>query len=563
MDQTVTVGEHSEWNRRKVILLGGEGVGKSSLFHNMLDTVNLRTESILRLTQLNYKVQCVIAENGKWVAEKTPKFELKDVISNNILHLSLLDFEGQSEFNIIRELFSTFYGVFIVVFTMMDVLDNKRKENSLTELSFWINTIVYHTFDAKTRKMAPMFLVGTHGDIVSDPLRHKDISDVIEEMIKYNAGWPHIVENNDLCFFPVNNNKNDNDPFDELDNGIGNLKSEIERVIKDSECTKKPKPLAWFKALDTLAASTKSNVTLKEASDIAVAHGVEQDAVPIFLSFLNKMGMVLWLDEEGLRDVVILDVMNFFIEPAALIICNHISNSSDKTSHLKKIQQMYERQDREAWDRMSIRGVVKGQLINTLLGELVPADSIPAVVYLMLKYGLIVRLEFERPVEQLCALIDSEVYLVPNLLPSTGGDPLVFEDEIWNRDVKQWKSCYFVFFTRKDSLNSCLGFSQLKHDCFLPRELMGRLIGKAAVWTLETNESSVPVGPCLYQDYAVFLLKQQHFRLVCIPELNCIRLDIEGLHPLPVYNRIKEQIDICVKDCMGSLQFTTLLPRNQ
>ena len=49
----------------------------------------------------------------------------------------------------------------------------------------------------------------------------------------------------------------------------------------------------------------KSFLALKEASDIAISNGVEQDAMPLLLSFLNRMGEVLWLDEEGLRDVVI------------------------------------------------------------------------------------------------------------------------------------------------------------------------------------------------------------------------------------------------------------------
>ena len=51
----------------------------------------------------------------------------------------------------------------------------------------------------------------------------------------------------------------------------------------------------------------------------------------------------------------------------------------------------------------------------------------------------------------------------------------------------------------------------------------------------------------------------QQFRLVHIPEIHCIRLDIEGEHPLPVYDRISEQIDICIKECMGSLYIATFL----
>jgi len=42
-------------------------------------------------------------------------------------------------------------------------------------------------------------------------------------------------------------------------------------------------------------------------------------------------------------------------------------------------------------------------------------------------------------------------------------------------------------------------------------------------------------------------------------DINCIRLDVEGDHPLPVHARIREQIEKCVKECMGSLRFISAL----
>ena len=89
------------------------------------------------------------------------------------------------------------------------------------------------------------------------------------------------------------------------------------------------------------------------------------------------------------------------------------------------------------------------ELVDILLGKLVSADNIPVVISMMLKYGLIVRYDVKRAEtiesEQRIDPMVSEVYMVPSLLPRTVGDPCVFEDEIWRKDVKQWKSCYFVF----------------------------------------------------------------------------------------------------------------------
>ena len=132
----------------------------------------------------------------------------RQVSPENNFILSLLDIEvvqGQFPFHDIPFLFLGSYGVYVVVFNMVDVLDSNKKEKCLTELSHWINTIVYHTFDAKTHKMAPVLFVGTHKDKVNGPSRHQYISDVIEERFKYSMGWASIVEYNGLCFFPVNN----------------------------------------------------------------------------------------------------------------------------------------------------------------------------------------------------------------------------------------------------------------------------------------------------------------------------------------------------------------------
>ena len=66
------------------------------------------------------------------------------------LVLALFDFGGQSIFNIIHHLFLTSYGVYVLVFTMVDILDDKKREQSLMEMSFWINSIVIHTRNADT-----------------------------------------------------------------------------------------------------------------------------------------------------------------------------------------------------------------------------------------------------------------------------------------------------------------------------------------------------------------------------------------------------------------------------
>ena len=539
------------------MLLGEGRAGKTALCNTLLRKPFIETQLTAGSTKLIFdarRATVIIDKTGRWIDHTRLGTKYKAVAMEESLILSVYDFGGQSVFKIFHHLFLTSYGVYIVVFNMVDILDDNKSEQSLSEVIFWMNSIGMHTRDAMTDKIAPVFLVGTHKDVVSDISNHNRISGIIEERLRHDAGRENIVKNNALCFFPVNN------LMGQADDVILNLMCRMESVVEVSDYVKAPKPSAWFKACDKLTASTKSFLTLKEASEIARANGVEQSDVPLLLSFLNKMGMVLWLDEEWLRDVVILDVMTFFIEPASLVICNHISNSSDST---KKIEENCKEDRAKEWDDMTTIGLASRQLMESLLLHKVDESNIPVLINLMLWYGLIVRLEkaqhrtFRGPLSPVNG--PSDYYLVPTLLPFTVVDSRTFQDSIWN-DVENVNSCYFVFSTACTLSNlRCISTSKLRQDCFLPRGLMEIIVGKAMQWCSLSSIANANIFEQLYLNYATFSYGRQRFRLICIPELNCIRLDIEAEHPLPVYTQICEQINECLKEYFGSLQLISAL----
>jgi hypothetical protein len=41
------------------------------------------------------------------------------------------------------------------------------------------------------------------------------------------------------------------------------------------------------------------------------------------------MGMLLWINDEKLKDIVILDPIKYFVDPATMIICKHILTKDD------------------------------------------------------------------------------------------------------------------------------------------------------------------------------------------------------------------------------------------
>ena len=115
----------------------------------------------------------------------------------------------------------------------------------------------------------------------------------------------------------------------------------------------------------------------------------------------------------------------------------------------------------------------------------------------MLKFDLIVKLE--RPLE---SSLSTEKYLVPALLPTTVGDPRALADGVW-KDLKHFKSCYFVFSTVSDfCTNQAITLKQLKEKCFLSKGLMERLICKAVKRSKSNDIANIYRKHQMYSNYA-------------------------------------------------------------
>ena len=208
-DKYVSTEGFAPWNRMKVAIVGERRAGKTALCNILMGKAFVETNPTVGLNEFT----CIVRTDtnrsySSWTECTAIMTDDKASFSENNFILSLLDIgavQGQFPFHDIPYLFLGSYGVSIVVFNMVDVLDRNKKEKCLTELSYWINSTVYHTLDAKTHKMAPVLFAGTHKDKVNGQARHQYISDVIEEKFKYSVVWASIVEYNGLCFFPVNN----------------------------------------------------------------------------------------------------------------------------------------------------------------------------------------------------------------------------------------------------------------------------------------------------------------------------------------------------------------------
>jgi GTPase SAR1 family protein len=301
--------------------------------------------------------------------------------------VALYDFGGQEIFSSIYPLFFTRNAVYLVVFDLRWLADSKSPEERsqcLEYLSYWVNTIAVHTQEDGyiTAKFA---VVGTHrlnleSQYVSAEaflVKLKQISALMEPML--SKWWGNLIKDStgdsELCFFAI-----DSAPRP-VEMAVRSLMEAIEEAIKESNFVTAKRPFTWFRALDLLLENPRKWLPLEESRRLAILGGVREDDVEQWLQFLHDMGIVMWHNEQSLKDVVVKDPEVFFVEPVTRVICvqgvHHCEFRVEcNGSHLH-----------EDFQTMLRTGIVSMELLRGLLRDLEPLH-VDMVIGLLRKYSL-------------------------------------------------------------------------------------------------------------------------------------------------------------------------------
>jgi len=203
-----------------------------------------------------------------------------------------------------------------------------------------------------------------------------------------------------------------------------------------------------------------------------------------------------------------------------------------------------ERLHNKEWIELTQEGVLHFKLLVILWEEYMNHSH--TLISLMTKFGLLVPLRSD------CGEVTQ--FIVPTLLPRARMD---------DPSIVQWStaacsSCYFVF-TLDEELcsNAIVSESDLKKVGHLPRGTFERIVGKALSWSQRTAKASTLnlQSVILHQDNAVLSFGMQRFRLVLCNDIHCVRIDIEGEHPLAVHQKIMDFIRSIINEFMKCLCF--------
>ena len=371
-------------------------------------------------------------------------------------------------------------------------------------------------------------------------------------MFRDHKAWGGVVRNaaQGLCFFPVDNTIGRQDVV------VKDVMTQVELVLDAADYIRAQYPLSWFKVLDEMGARNTPYLTLGEVEGLARAAGVHSPGgVAQLLKFLNQMGILMWHEEESLRQAVILDAVKFFVAPVTVVICKHAADQDDASVHELPIHDRCRTLFPRKWESMISRGVVDSQLLQLLLSEWQSHYDI--LVQLMIKFGFLVCLEScsgaEVSGKNSAPANPIRTYIVPALLPtSSPGDRISFQG------IHPVHHVLFVCTTDRElcasaCMSAGLTTMDLKSRGFLPRGLFERVMAKAISWyqtTCRTNELSTMT---VTQDLVVLKYRNQRVYLTANYTLNCIEAQIEGVSPLAVYKRLEEQIMMSIDECMKSL----------
>ena len=300
----------------------------------------------------------------------------------------------------------------------------------------------------------------------------------------------------------------------------------IECSLNDADYIHQLVPLSWMKTLDEVTNLKRSFITIEEYCSIASSCKVSSSDEFNLLRYFHEMGYLMWHDQPELRDIIILDPIKFFVEPAALIICKHIQDGNDPTIHFLSVHYKCKRKQPNKFNELSTKGILNSSLLPILWEKFKEHSAI--LLHLMCRYGLLVPLLYNTIVDSSDVVTApvSVKYIVPSLLPS----PSSQHKEQWLEDGAPYQTCYFVFSYSEEMETKCIIQStDLQSDGFLPNGLFERLVGTVIGWCQLTSKNVQIKTDSLFKDLVILRYGRQRFCLSLLQDLSSIRLDVEGM----------------------------------
>ena len=487
-----------------------------------------------------------------------------DSLDENALVLEGWDLGGQRIFMVLHHLYLTRYCLYCVLFDMRQLLRTaatKARKRALGILRFWLNSIMVHTVSGDSEAAqgcAPFVLVGTHKDLVPTAQEHAEISELLYETFGTHPAWPYMIDNSGtgltgvdvhdanmqktlLNFFPIDNPKGQADPT------FSRLLAAIEHTVRAESYVHRRVPIAWYRTYDELQrvlADGRPTVSFTETVQLASQAGMPVDPrnsvekeVQALLRFLHELGILMYFNEQGLDDIVVLDPQ-WLVTATTKMICEFSIHKLPEHTEAQKTMPQH-------WNALSRKAELNVELLSVFWRDHGTAAQ-QQLLQLMVKFGL------AMPMRQ------RGVFLLPALLKNSEDAQQQLYEAVAAGGAKtdEQHTAYFVFSLR-DQLthDEAVDCNQLLELGFLPVGFFSRVLGKCVAWSQSTH--SAP--PQLTQSTAVLAFGGDRFMLNELPDRNAIRIVLlqENVNAA---ERVSALIQDVISECMPHLCCKLMLP---
>jgi hypothetical protein len=411
------------------------------------------------------------------------------------------------------------------------------------------------------RAVAPIILVGTHKDVVSNPVDHSSIHDLLCKELKRSPAWRFVVQFKEgetregqnrggLCFFPVNCKRQ----CGAQDAVLQQLRVYIQKQVAAEQYCKYMVPLEWIRVMDRLQqvrdkfASFDSVARIAQECGVPTVKGLSlEDELVLLLKLLTEYGLLMYHSEPSLRNLVILDPLAFLVDPTSRIICVH-EGQYHHPQQIKDIEEA-EQPDQELCDAVTElrdRAILQLNLSMSVWNDM-GANMIPKLKRLLAKYGLIVPILDQSD--------DSSSCIVPSLLKPRQVFSLQQPQHFFcvfgqSECVDRWKKKHFL------SLHE-----NAAEEGFLPKGLFIRIAGKMFSDCQIVEGLSIDNFE-LNLDFFSVKFGGRSIQLRNFEHKNVIEIQVSGDHMSSLVDRVTNVIQTAVNEMIPRLKIGIVIPSN-
>ena len=456
----------------------------------------------------------VPAITNKWHKEekcKSPKI------------VNIWDFGGQFIFYATHQLFHSPRAVYLLVLDLSrpldDIVDDKdfpESQGGLGKMDirsfckFWLQSI--HSFVGTQDGDPPVFLVGTHLDLLPGSREEKEKQAMaymknVRQLFADSATANHIQER----MFIVDNTVDSNIEYD-------SLRSCITDLVQEKQTWNPEMPAKWI-PLETSLIKRKpmKYITFQEVCNIdkeSVFPIGNEEEIRVFLTYHHAQGTIVYFNDDGLSDFVILDPQ-WIVDAFKCII------TSSAFCHIKSILALRQELISEA--------ILRPKLVDEAWGNASDRDFMEQKV-ILLRYlnrlGIIaIASHFD-----VSTLVTEKLdfFIVPSLLQRSCSD------------------CWFSF--RYENMNNPLAFV-FSEDIVSPtvyHHITSAMLGR---WPVVKRGGRAQ----LFADSGLYQLDREHVGIIRITD-NAIELNVGNIIGNPVENRLSDHyrrfVEMVLKDSL-------------